>query len=125
MVLGSKRICSFNTSFRPFQRKFAIEGGVVHPSLTLWLERVLLIFSYYFVQPLYQPPYHKEYHNSMSGRRLSFSKQVKEKGKKEKYDSRAKIRKSQEREKVMGKGGGNEWEEARRKKNRRNKGKKK
>ena len=78
MVLGSKRICSFNKSFRPFQRKFAIEGGVVHPSLTLWLERVLLIFSYYFVQPLYQPPYHKEYHNSMSGRRLSFSKQVKE-----------------------------------------------
>ena len=37
MVLRSKHICGFNTFFRPHQREFAIERGMV----TLWLDLCL------------------------------------------------------------------------------------
>ena len=40
MVLRSKHVCGFNTFFRPHQREFALERGVVHPSLTLWLDPI-------------------------------------------------------------------------------------
>ena len=37
-ILRSKYICDFNTFFIPHQREFALEIGVDHPSLTLWLD---------------------------------------------------------------------------------------